>query len=95
MFQGKAQIRQIIGTFIIGKGHMIKFHVGRTFPGGSCPERPDWRRGAVSGRPVQGRISMSWGVIMTSSTRPALAMALEDMVIRREMAMTEFKIMVK
>ena len=51
--------------------------------------------GAVSGRPVQGRISMSWGVIMTSSTRPALAMALEDMVIRREMAMTEFKIMVK
>ena len=42
-----------------------------------------------------GKITISGGVFNTSAIRSALAAAREYMVIRRDTAMTAFKIMVK
>lgn len=73
---------------------MIKFHVGRTFPGG--PVRSVRTGAGGSLRPAgPGADLHVLGRHHDLLHTACAGKALEDMVIRREMAMTEFKIMVK
>ena len=87
---------------MVGKGYVPKLDVGRGRRFYAvCGRR---RRGlSVSGLRCSrasvfrlgGKITISGGVFNTSAIRSALAAAREYMVIRRDTAMTAFKIMVK
>ena len=87
---------------MVGKGYVPKLDVGRGrrfFAAGVC--REEVLAFPASDVPVPpfsgpaGKITISGGVFNTSAIRSALAAAREYMVIRRDTAMTAFKIMVK